>query len=424
MKKSINLLDLVCPLIFSLFFSITIDAQTISKTFTKEIQASEGGSVFLEGRSLKFYMSGTIHSSRNDEGYVLKSKKNEPPVLVIANLKVKTWDKPIVKQQITINVTPTSGGQKIAADLLKNLELNLLENSEKIIAANNNLNIKRFEMINGIFRRDRNSVVLENDKTFDFEKLEITSILTIPKSHNLDVKLENMNLEMDELDGYLKIGSTGGSLKAKKLNILEANLMFGNIDVKEINKAIINAHVSHVTIGKVNELTLGSTQIAIEQALGMLFTRRVSDLSSQSTYKIDTVNVLKIQESKNDKFLLGKVGNIESLYSFFSDYKIDALNQSLNLKSKNGDLFIGEIETDFKKIDIFNDVSSINLGIQKLENCLLSLKQYRETELKLPNNFKALENGIFGSKTLLKGNKEKAGKINIRCNQCDVKFNE
>ena len=147
-------------------------------------------------------------------------------------------------------------------------------------------------------------------------------------------------------------------------------------------------------------------------------------LSSQSTYRIDTVSVLKIQESKNDKFLLGKVGKMESLYSFFSDYKIDALNQSLNLKSKNGDLFIREIETDFTKIDIINDVSSINLGIQKLEDCILSFKQFPETALKKPNNFKALENDIFGSQTLLKGNKEKAGKINIRCNLCEVKFNE
>ena len=86
-----------------------------------------------------------------------------------------------------------------------------IQNAEKIIAANNNLNIKRFEMINGIFRMDRNSVVLENGKTFNLEKLEITSILTIPKNHNLDFKLENMNLEVEELDGYLKIGSTGGS---------------------------------------------------------------------------------------------------------------------------------------------------------------------------------------------------------------------
>jgi len=36
----------------------------------------------------------------------------------------------------------------------------------------------------------------------------------------------------------------------------------------------------------------------------------------------------------------------------------------------------------------------------------------------------SLENDIFGSQTLLKGNKEKAGKINIHCNQCKVKFNE
>ncbi len=50
-----------------------------------------------------------------------------------------------------------------------------IQNAEKIIAANNNLNIKRFEMINGIFRMDRNSVVLENGKTFNLEKLEITS---------------------------------------------------------------------------------------------------------------------------------------------------------------------------------------------------------------------------------------------------------
>ncbi len=105
--------------------------------------------------------------------------------------------------------------------------------------------------------------------------------------------------------------------EAKKLNNLEANLMFGNVEVLEVNKAIINVHISQVTIGKINELTLGSTQIAIEQTLGLLFTRSVSDLSSQSTYKIDTVTILKIQESKNDKFILGKVDNIESLYSFF-----------------------------------------------------------------------------------------------------------
>lgn len=424
MKKNINLIGLMCGLIFSLVFTNIIHAQAIvSKTFTEEIQASKGGSVFLEGSSLKFSMNGTIHSTREKEGYVLRAKKNEPPFLIIANLSVKTWDKPVVAQSITVNITATSGGQKIAEDLLKNLKLVLSENSEKIIIANNHLNIKLFEMVNGLFKRDRNTVVLENDEKFNIAKLEIISTLSIPKNHHLEVKLENMNLEIEDLEGPLKIGSTGGNLKAGKLNELEANLMFGAINIQEVNTANINAHVSTIEIGKVKELTIGSTQIAIEQTLGMLFTRNVSDLSSQSTYKIDTVDILKIQESKNDKFQLGEVGNIESLYSFFSDYKINTLNKTLGLKSKNGNLFIQNIKPTFKKVDIFNEVSMINLGVQNLKNCLLGLKQSIETELNIPEHFKALENDIFGSKILLKGDKEKAGKINIRCNQCEVKFN-
>lgn len=409
-------------MIFSLFIQ-QLPAQVLTKTFTKEISASENGTINLQGRTLKFYMSGTIHSTSGDEGYVLKAKKNAPPVLTIANLKVNTWEKPIVEQNITIKVTPEAGGQAEAEELLKKLQLNLSESPMGIIEAKNNLNIKRFEMINGWFKRDRNTVVLIDNTTFNIQKLEISSVLNIPKTHNLNVKLALMHLELADLDGHLKVSSLSGNITTENLKSFEGQLWHSKVNIKAMETGMLNAQTCEVNIKEVKNLTIGSNQVQINQNLGGLFSLRWSDLSSQNKYRFDNVGKLKIMESTSDKFHIGKVDTIESLYSFFSDYQVNSLNKSLNIKSKNGDLYVKKILGGFKELTVHNDVGKIELGINEIDHSILTIIKEHGLNTNLPATFKPLKSDGLSTHSFIKGDADKAGKIDIRCNQCEILFN-
>lgn len=423
MKRNINPTVLVFSLIFSCYFSNSILAQSISKVYTQEVKATENGTVQLKGKTLDFRMQGTIHSMCGEEGYIIKSKKNEPPLLTIANLKVETWNKQVVQQSIIVKVTPVSGSEEIAKELLNNLKLNLDEDSKGFIKAKNNLNIKEFQMINGIFKRNRTTLLLENGKSFDIQKLEISSTLTVPKNHNLEVKLENMHLELEDLEGNLKLGSSGGNLKAGKIKNLEANLFFGNLEVKEIENAIINAHNSIIKVKKIKSLKIGPTQVGLQNALGTLFHKTLNDVSSLNTFHIQEVDILNIQESTGDNFHLGTVKSIESLNSLFTNYKIDTLRHVLHLKSKSGDLTVKSIQNELQEIDIFSEVSNISLGVNNIENCLFQLQKNRAQTLKIPQNFIKQENDLFDNSIYLKGNKNKAREMIIRCFQCEINLN-
>ena len=267
MKKNINLISLICPLIFSLcFLAKTMQAQEMTKIYTKSMAVpSSSAFEIINAQALDYEMHGSMSSIGSEEGYVLKPGFNQKPCLIIKNYRVETWSKDSIKQVVKIEVTPEQNNPKPAKDLLTNLKISIPKKTGGIYVIDGNMNLKKMELINGFFRRDRNTFILDNGKKYNIRQLVITSTLYLPKQSNIFLNTDYVGLSLGDLEGQLTINAKYGYIKANNVKEVTGNIQNFNADFKDVEKMTLNASYSTISALSVQELQIGSLELLANQ---------------------------------------------------------------------------------------------------------------------------------------------------------------
>lgn len=428
MKRSINQTVLVCSLIFSLFFGENIFAQKIEKTYSKSLAVPKGATYeIINAQALDYEMHATMSSTHSEEGYILRpGVLGEMPCFIIRNYRVATWDKDSIKQVVNITVTPDKNRLKDADDLVANLKINIPKKEGNLYLIDGNINLKKMELINGFFRKDRNTFILDSGQKFDVRQLIIESILYIPKQSNILLRTDYVGLFLEDLEGKLSINAKHGYLQADNIKEVEGNIRNFNADFKSVDKMTLNSSYSSISATSINQLVIGSLELFAERkkAVG-LFEKKQNNttLSFSNKYRIERVDHLKIRESGNDEFNLGTIKNFSGINASFSNFHIKKIEKSFEISGKNGDVTIYDVATNFEKISISNQISTVELNMQAVENFKVNLVSEKKTELKLNSS---LQRGIpkeGWAINYFKGKKSIGGIIEFDCEYCEIIIN-
>ena len=383
--------------ILCLLFNLqNIDAQELTKKFTDEITV-KNDNIFIDTKGTNYGLScsGTISITKSEELITISDESRAVRFIVERNTDIKTHSGNTVRY-----VTNVVASGPDAETLMQSLNYKLKETIPGHVNVKCLLNIEKFYVTNGWFRPNRNAIVLTNGTSYEVEKFSIGTTIWIPEKANLI------------LSGNKRIGFNVGKLVGGKLS---AFLEYGNLNCASVSEVEADLKSCEATFENIGKGTFDLQQ-------GKLSVGEANDLTIKgylSKVDISSVDSLNISGTSNDKFNIGEVQNIKSLNSWFSNYEIGKLHKSLNMKVINGDLSIKEIQTDFEKIRIKNEVSTIRLGIEKLENYSLISSDVNKTEVE------GLEGqGFSDSQNGLKGDAKLGGKIILSCENCKVIFED
>lgn len=390
----------------SLTFSITafvvgsLCAQEAEKTFVNEINVSEDTKIFVNGpNNFDMEMHGTMSISSEDNKYVIKGKDWKPVVKIEQDFQIYTWKEHKVKQTIIIKVETVEPGK--SQELINKLEPRLEENAAGQVYVNSNINIKKFELVNGFFRRDRSTLTLTDGSKYDIKKLEIKASATIPESNDLDIDLRFTKATLGTHTGKINAVVHHSGLKANQINELDVELVFSTLNVK-------SAKVIHY-----------------RSENGTFNLRDVENLKGKSTfskYLLGNIDHFELNESQADQITIKVVNSLDSKSATFTNFQITTLTKHLLVNAQNGDLFVSNINEGFEKIEVENVFSTINLGVKTAKNYFIEEHKNIFTSYDFPAGLMVMGKTDNGNKSYLMGNKNKAGKIIIKCESCKVFF--
>ena len=373
-----------------------IDAQELTKKFTDEISI-ENENIFIEtnGTNYGLRCSGTISITQSEELITISDESRAVRFIVDRNTDIKTHSGNTVKY--VTNVI-TSGPD--AAALLQSLKYKLQETMPGYVSVNCLLNIQDFHVTNGWFRPNKNAITLEDGSSHEVEKFSIATTIWIPEKANLI------------LSGKRGIGFNVGKLNGGKLSVILERGTLNCSSVTEVEADLKNSEASFESVEK--------GKFELQQ--GKLNIRDAKDLTLKSylsKVNIDKVDSLRISNTSNDKFYFGEIQAIRCRSSWFSNYEIGKLHKSLDMKLVNGDISVKEIQTNFEKVRINNEVSTIRLGIEKLKKYSVLSSGVNNTEFEGLEEISFLDNQNSST-----SGQKLGGKIILSCENCKVIFED
>lgn len=428
MKKNINLINLICPLIFSLcLLTNMMQAQEMTKVYTKSMAVpSSSAFEIINAKMLKYEMHGSVSASGNEEGYILKPGSNEKPCLIIKNYRVETWSKDSIKQVVKIEVIPEQNNPKPAKDLLANLQISIPKKTGNIYVIDGNMNLQKMELINGFFRRDRNTFILDDGKKYNVQQLIISSTLYIPKQSNIFLNTDYVGLSLGDLEGQLTINAKYGYITANNVKEVTGNIQNFNADFKNVEKMTLNASYSTISALTVQELQIGSLELlANRKNTPNIFENGLPHdaLSFSNKYRIENIHQLNISSTNSDAFTLGIVDHFKAINSKFSNYHIKQLKHTFFANGKNGDITIYDLSSNFEKVNISNQFSTIELNTKPVSNFQVNIASNEKTELRFANSLIATTPKSGWAANYFKGDKNSKSTIEIDCEYCEVIIN-
>lgn len=402
-------------------------AQEISKTFTKELKVAPYSKIISKGpRNMAYASDGRMSSSTKDNKYVLIPGGNDDvPALIIKDYQVFTWEENKIRQIVQIGIVPDEDTPDEAQKLMDKLKIRLTHHADGSIPIDDNLNIAKFGFVNGFFKRNTNTVTLENGEKFRVKSLTIASQIYIPEESNLNLNIELVGAKIGDIKGKLYLNCQGGSIQGGHIKEMKASFIYAKVNFKRIDSAWMNTQFAKISAEKVDYLEIGTEDLIEELDLDPRRERAsrsalwgTNSLSTTSTYRLNSLGTLDIVETVNDKFFLGSVEALKSQNSTFSNYEIDKLGKDLNLRSKNGDLTIKSVSQGFNSLKLENSISTIVIGLEKTEDYRIELFRNNYTEYEFPEELSSLRESY--QKPYLKGDKTKAGKITLGCESCKI----
>ncbi len=390
----------------SLSFSLLIisigvhNAQVLEKVYTSEIDISKNAKIFVNGpKNFDIEGHGTLSISSEDQKYVIKGKDWKPIVKIDQDFKINTWDESKVKQLIQLKVETVNPNQ--GQELLKKLQLTLEENAAGIVNINCNLGMEKIEIVNGFFRKDRTTLSLKDGSSYDIKKLEVSATLFIPKTNDLELDLRFISTTLGEHTGKVKARLNNAGFNSESVNELDLKIAFSTVRLQEINQLKLDSESSQLSIKNIDKL----------QAT-----------SSFSKYILGSVDQLILEKSSSDNFSIKEVKDIRSTASTFSDFRITNLFKNLDIKANSGDIVVDYIKQGFEKIQLNNSFSTISLGVEETTDYTIEVFNNPFTSYDYPKGLIETKKEDDTGAYLLKGNKSKAGIIQIRCESCKVLF--
>jgi len=401
-----NLIVLLCCV--SLSFS-----QTITKQYEQEISTVLNSKILVKGPGdIPFQSEGRLKVNTVN-GYALEPRDNEGVAAFIANgLDIKTSTTNVLKQLVTVKIIPHSKYTEDAQALAGALKIEIIKNGNTY-EVDNNLNITALSFKNGFFTGTKNIIKLKDGSSFNVRGIEISSEIFVPRDVTLSVTSKYIDVAVGDFNGTLNLNADKSNVKLSDVSILKGYFKSCNVSFKDIDTATIIAYNSKINGDKVNRLDLVTEQVVLNESLF-----GSSKKASLSNYTIHTVESLNVIETSSDEFNIRELGTLQVASSHFSNYNIETLNKSLSLKAKNGNVTIGAISKDVTKLDMDNQVSTIKLGVQQLENYELRFPNLLFTEKSIPDAAKDISKE--GVMAFAKGDIKNKGLISISCNNCKI----
>jgi len=377
-------------------------------------------SLHLIKKQVHFEEVSSISSEAPDEVV------GEMPCLIIKNYRVETWSKDSIKHVVKIEVTPEQNNAKPANDLLDNLQISIPQKNSKTYTVDGNMNIKKMQLINGFFRRDRNTFILDNDKKYNVRQLVINSTFYLPRQSNILLNTDYVGLYLEDLDGQLTINTKYGYIEANNVKEVTGNIKNFNASFKNVEKMMLNASHSSISAVSVKHLQIGSLELLSQRKTTTgLFDNNIPNnvLSFSNKYRIENIEQLNISSTSNDAFTLGTIDHFKAINSNFSNYHIKKIKHSFSADGKNGDVTIYDVAPNFEKINIGNQFSTIDLNMKSVKNFKVNIASKDKTELRFANYLIEAPTKTGWSSNYYKGDKNSKGTVEIDCEYCEVIIN-
>ena len=309
--------------------------------------------------------------------------------------EIYTWEKEIIKRVVTVKVDPVDPEE--ANNFIKHLKFSKLQLANKTVNLNLSSGVRRIHA-----GRKKWVVEMVDGKEFTINGYNIKICLYIPKKNELILKSNLSKISLGNLTNKAILDLRSVRLKANNINELSLKAYNSEIQINKVNKAVIQANRCEINSNFIN-----STKIVN---------------SKFTDYILTEVGDLEIIDSKEDKYTIRHLNNINCKKSIFSNYYINRLNTQLDITCQNGDIFIDYLNKDFSEININNSFSIIKIGSEDVSNLLLN------TNTKLTEYFFSNEINTINEKKELdykigryyKGSKSATQLINIECIQCEI----
>ena len=275
------------------------------------------------------------------------------------NIQVVNWNKDSVKFEIDITVSGRKYEKVLKTFVYIDVDFagNQYYASAKTIFKNDKSNFWSdvADLTNSILKGGNNA--------------EINYTVYMPGTNALEIKNKFGNVYLSDRIAVSNIFISNGDLKANNfIGYLELDFSYGTVNIKEINKARIQAGYAEFSLNKINELTLDS---------------------KSSTINCNRINNLKIN-SRRDKLYLGELTSVSGEFSL-SFMRIERLFDGLTLKTKFGDLEIREVSQDFNYINVYSGNTDISSTFERNTSFNLDLTYTRKTQISIPTSHKNLK---------------------------------
>jgi hypothetical protein len=379
-------------------------------------------SIFCSLLLLAFLAHGHVNAARNmkETKETFSCERIISPTTVISfknktgPLTVETWDKNAVKVDITVNIDGDDDQVKKALDYIKKLTFvpagNMVVFNTKFwktMSSSSTVNFIKVPVIGGKFK-----MVLDNCEEIHLRRLDLSFVLTMPKTNPLLLNQAYENATLPDLDGRVTLDLYESELTAGKLpgcQYVVAKYGKTEIDsVKDVNlklyeNKLIIRHAGDVTLNsKYSETEIGGAgTMNIDSYEDKINIARHGDLAIKAKYttfsladfnkgtfdlyecklKMGNGNILAISasycsieclscqaivftKSYENKFMCNLAGDFKA-GSSYSRFKISRLDGSLVFTNSNEDkITLLQVGKRFSGISITSKHTDVELSFE------------------------------------------------------------
>jgi hypothetical protein len=229
-----------------------------------------------------------------------------------SELEVLNWDEPIVKTEVSINVS--SFDKRIAEDLLKSIEVSVIHEGK-------NIYIK--------------TILPERLGNRKDTKFEIQISVYTPENINLNLDNKYGAAFIEKINGHAIINSSYGALQIQNLNrgntlpLNQVNVEYGSATIERANWLKASVEYSKLNLDEANMIAV---------------------FSQYSGINLENCKTVA-SEAKYDTYKLGKIDNYSGNLAY-GNMSVSVLNKDFEINAEYSNIKINEVGEDFERIKL------------------------------------------------------------------------
>ncbi|MEI7662975.1 MAG: hypothetical protein WCK34_12280 [Bacteroidota bacterium] len=337
----------------------------------------------------------------------------------IGPLRVETWDKSSVKDDVTVTIEGEEDQVKKALDYIKNI--NFSEPGDTVafntrcwknVKYGSNVTFFNVPIIGGQFK-----LTLNDGETATLKKFDLSFVLTMPRGNPLALTQAYENVSLPDLDGRIRLNLYESDLVAGKLpDCRELTAKYGKVEIDSVKdirlklyetrlnirhagNVVLDSKYSETGIGNAGSLDIDSYEDKIHvpshgdlaiKAKYTTFTLADFDKGTfdlyECTLNAGKANIVAISAkycsfgfvschavvftgSYENKFTCGQAGDLKAA-SKYSSYKISNLDGNLNFMSSYEDkITVKQVGRKFTGISLTGKYTAIDLSFENGAAC-------------------------------------------------------